>query len=79
MKIFEKIGDFVENKDIEITLFNNKVYVINYIDIEDFNTNRIVLKHTKGTININGKNLVIVRLINKELLICGEIVSIELR
>lgn len=79
MKIFERIENFIDNKDLEIHFIKNKLYITNYSEIFDFNNTRIVLKQKDSTININGKNLVITKLINEELMICGEISNIELR
>jgi sporulation protein YqfC len=79
MSIFEKIRDFVDNTDIEIHILKNRVYVANYTEISDFNSNKIQIKHKDGIMDIIGKDLVIAKLVNYELLVSGEIKNIELR
>jgi sporulation protein YqfC len=79
MNIFERLDNFIDNKNIELHFINNKVYVFNHDEITDFSSVKITLKHKEGLVNINGKNLVITRLISKELLISGDVINIELR
>ncbi len=79
MKVFERIGDFVDNQEIELHYIENKIYIVNYVEISDFNNKNIILKHKNGTLKINGNNLVITKLLNNELLICGEIINIDFR
>ncbi|MDD2489870.1 MAG: YabP/YqfC family sporulation protein [Bacilli bacterium] len=78
MNIIEKITNYVYDKELSISLYKNKLNIINYIDIVHFDNNKIKLKHEQGIIIVTGYNLVVTKLLNNELLISGEIKNIEL-
>lgn len=69
--------NYLNNKDLEINIINNKLYVINYTNVDSFSREKIKLKYEKGIIIVNGDKLVISKLLKDEILISGEIKSIE--
>ena len=71
--------DYLKDSSLEINLKNNKLYIINYLSVNSFSREKIVLKHEKGLLDIIGKELVISKLLSDEILISGEITSIEFR
>jgi sporulation protein YqfC len=78
MKVLSKISDYVYEKGVEIHIYKDKVNIVNYIDISDFNNNKVKVKHSDGIVTIIGQKLVVSKLINDEILISGEIKQIEL-
>lgn len=78
MKIINKINEYIYDKKTSIHIYENKINIVNYIDIDNFSNEKIVINYDKGKIIIDGKNLVVSKLINNELLIRGEIKRIEL-
>lgn len=75
--MLKSIRNFILDNNTEIKICNNKVYISNYKEISDFESDRI---HIKGDFNIKilGSNLVISKLLNNELLITGNINNIVL-
>ena len=73
------LREYIYNKKFQIYLINNNINILNYEEISSFDENKIVLKHSEGIVIINGKDLVISKLISDELLITGNITSIEFR
>ena len=79
MNIRNKINNYLEDKEYKITFINNQVNINNYIEIIDFNTNTISIKHNKGITKIIGKDLVVSKMIDNEILITGVIKEIEVK
>ena len=63
----------------KIIILKNKLNVINFLNIDQFSDNKIVLKTTNTNIIITGSNLVISKLITDEVLINGNFSKIEFR
>lgn len=78
MKIIERFREFVLEEEFRINVFKNKVHVMNYKNIEHFDSDKIVIKYTDGNLIISGKNLVVSKLLVDEVLITGQIKGIEL-
>ena len=68
----------LENK-FKITIFENKINIINYLEIDAFDENKIVVRYKEGVVVISGYNLTISKLLDDELLISGEILKVEFR
>ena len=79
MKIIDGIRNYVIEQDFEIRIINNKVDVINYKDIGHFDSNKVIINYSDGSVVIKGNNLVVSKLMNDEILIGGEIKGLELR
>ena len=74
-----KFRSFLLEDEFSMNVNKNKVEISNYIEIGHFDTNKIIVKYEKGSIVINGKDLIISRLMNDSILIKGSINNIELR
>jgi sporulation protein YqfC len=79
MKIIDGIRNYVIEQEFEIRIINNKVDVINYKDIGHFDSNKVIINYSDGSVVIRGNNLVVSKLMNDEILIGGEIKGLELR
>ena len=79
MKIIDEIINYVIEQEFEIRIINNKVDVINYKDIGHFDSNKVIINYSDGSVVIKGNNLVVSKLMNDEILIGGEIKGLELR
>ena len=56
MKLISKLDRYLEEKKYEIIIKENKVNIINFIEIIDFSSNKISIKCDNKIINIEGKN-----------------------
>lgn len=73
------VRKYILDNGIEIRISPKYIDVVNYKDIGHFDSNNITIYYEDGMIKISGNNLVISKLLNKEILILGNISLIELR
>ena len=73
------IRNFIKDDKYRINMYDDKVDIINYSEIVDFSSDKIILKNFDRFIYVNGNNLVINKLLDTELLISGDISSLEFR
>ena len=78
MKLISKLDRYLEDKNYEIILKENKVNIINFKEIIDFSTNKISLRCDNKIVNIEGKNLIISKMLDDELLVTGTIYNIRI-
>lgn len=69
---------YLEEKNYEIIIKENQVDIINFKEIIDFSMNKISLRCENKIINIEGKNLIIAKMLDEELLITGTILTIRI-
>ena len=79
MGIVHKFRDYILESELKIIILENRVDIVNYTEIGHFDSNKIIVRHDKGNIVINGNNLVVSKLLTDEVLISGTIKNIELR
>lgn len=75
MKLFNNVRNYIGENKFRLVIYNDKIDIINYIDIDEINNNKIIVKSDKKII-IEGKNLKINKLVSNEALINGEISNI---
>lgn len=76
--MFRELKDIVKNDIFKITIYDNKIYINNYEDILIFEEELILLKIKNKILKITGTNLTITRLELNEMLVEGQIKSIDL-
>lgn len=79
MKKIDKLRSYVLENDFKMTILDDKIDIINYLSVEHFDLNKVIIEYNKGYIHINGNNLVVTRLVTDEILITGSIKTIEFR
>lgn len=79
MNPVNKFCDYLLETDFKITILNDRIDVVNYFSIEHFDFNKVIVKHVKGSVIINGDNLVVTKLVSDEILITGNFKNIEFR
>ena len=77
MKLNKYLDRYLVDKDYTINLKNNKLHIMNYIEIEDFSNTRIIIQHNKGKTIITGEDLILSKMLDDELLVIGKIKTIE--
>ncbi|HHT38823.1 MAG TPA: hypothetical protein GXZ95_05410 [Mollicutes bacterium] len=78
MKLTERFKDYIYDRKMSIHIYENKVNIVNYNEISHFNSNKVVVVYDDGNIIVEGKNLVVSKLLDNEILISGKIKRIEL-
>jgi len=79
MRPIDKLRNYILDEEFKIMVLKNKVNIVNYESIGHFDSNKIIIRYTDGDIIIKGIDLVVSKLLNDEILITGEIKSLELR
>ena len=78
MKLINKLDRYLENKNNEIIIKDNKINVINFKEIVDFSIDKISLKCEDKIITIEGKKLIISKMLDDEILITGNILNLRI-
>lgn len=76
MKIFKDIRNFIDDKSFKIIIYNDLIDIINFKEIKDINSTSIKVLSDK-VINIIGKDLCIIKMLDNEIVIKGIIKSIN--
>lgn len=77
--MYSGLRDYIMENEFCIHIFEDRINIVNYISIYEFNDNSIIVKYKKGIVNIKGNNLTVCKLVNDEILISGKIDKIEFR
>ncbi len=75
--MLSRLRTYVLENEFKITILKNKVDIVNYTDIGHFDDTKIVVKYSEGTATVKGNNLTIAKMLNDELLILGNIETLE--
>lgn len=79
MKLFDDFKSFLLEDQFSLHVYQNKVNIVNYETIGHFDSNIVKVNIPNGEVIVKGKNLVVSKLMQKEILILGTIQSIEFR
>lgn len=77
--LFNRIKDYVMDKECKITITTDYIHVLNYKKIITFDDNNIILDVDNRILTIKGNDVVINKLLDNEMLIKGDIKNIEIR
>ena len=75
----KNIRSYILEEEFKVIIKQNKLNIINYIELIDFNDYEIKIKYIDGILLVNGSNLILKKILNEELLIEGNISKIEFR
>ena len=78
MRLINKLDRYLENKNYEIILKDSSVNIINFSEIIDFSMNKISVRCDNKIINVEGKNLIISKMLDDELLVTGNISNLRI-
>ena len=79
MNIINKISNYIREDNFQLIYLNDMVNVIKYEEIREFTDTLIVIKDKNNLYKIIGKNLVVSKMQDNEILITGVINNIEFR
>ena len=75
--MFSKLSNYIEDSEFKLTLYTNKLHVINYKEILSLTGGEVILDTIKGKVHIYGDNMSLLKLANEEVLLSGKIKKIE--
>ncbi len=78
MKIFNKLENYLNEQEYKMVIRDNQINIVNYDEIVDFSSNKIIVKNRANLIIIEGKNLTISKMLDNEVLISGIISNIHI-
>lgn len=76
--MLNNLRSFINDNEWRINIYDGKINIVNYDDVISLEDNRISIKYKKGMIIIKGDNLSVNKLLDNEILITGNIKSLEL-
>jgi len=78
MKLIDKMDRYLFEKDYKITIKNNCLDISNYDEIIDFSLTKISIRCQSKKIIIEGRNLIITKMFDNEVLIKGYINNLSI-
>lgn len=75
--MLNSLNNFINDKTFRFTVYENMINIINYNKIISLEDNYISILSTNKKILIKGNNLILKKLLDKEILIKGNISNIE--
>lgn len=78
MRLISKLDRYLEDESYQIIIKENQINIINLEEVIDFSVNKISLRCNKKTIIIEGKNLIISKMLDEEILISGIILNVRI-
>lgn len=76
--MLEKITNYIRNDEFSISIWNNKINLLNFKKIIILTEEKIIVSFKDEIVTIKGENLSIKKLLEKEILVTGKINTIEL-
>ena len=77
MNLVNNLRSYLLDEEFKITMIENRVDVVNYDSIGHFDSTKVMIRYKNKVLSIKGKNLVVSRLLSDEVLVTGEIQTIE--
>ena len=77
VKVFDKLDRYLVDNEYKVTIKGEIIHIVNYLEIVDFSSDKVIVKYRGGVTNIKGKNLVVSRMMDDELVIIGKLDCIE--
>lgn len=75
--MLRKIKEYINDNEFRLTVFTDRIYVMNYLKIISLEDERISFLTDKGRVIIKGENLCLNKLLDDEILISGIVSNIE--
>ncbi len=77
LKLFDYLDRYLVDHDYKVTVYKDRVHIMNYLEVEDFSDTRVVVRYEGGVSVLIGTHLVVSKMQDDELLIVGKIKTIE--
>jgi len=79
MNLIKRTRNYLLDETFNMRVLKNKIDICNYVSIGYLDNDLIIINYIEGEIKIKGENLVVSKLLDDEILISGEIKTIEMR
>ena len=75
--MINKIKDYINDREFRMTIFVDRIHIINYLKILSLEDERVSFLTNKGRVVIKGTNLCLNKLLDDEVLVSGVVSNIE--
>lgn len=75
--MIDKIRDYIKDDEFRLTIFKDRLHIINYLDILTLSNKQISVDTGDNLVVIKGENLILNKLLDNEILITGKIYTVE--
>ncbi len=75
--MLNNLRNYINDNNWKIHIYDGNINIVNYIDVISLEDNRISIKYQNGTLIIKGNHLSINKMLDQEILITGDVKSIE--
>jgi len=77
--MIRKVIDYIKEDDFEVRIDSKYINIINFIEVLFMEDEKIKINYNGGSLLIKGNNLTVLKLLDKEMLVKGNFLSIEFR
>lgn len=77
--MFDKLRNYINDDSWKINISRNQVDIVNYLDIILLEEEKILVKYKEGIISIVGSKLSVNKMLDSEILITGNIKSVDFK
>lgn len=75
--MLKRLYSYIDDLEFRFTVFEDKIHIINYLRIITLEEDLIAIMSSNKRINIIGNNFILHKLVDKEMLISGDVSKIE--
>lgn len=75
--MLRKVYEYVRDEEFRFTVYKDRVHIVNYKKINSLNNDLVLFNDGDRNVCIKGKDLVLNKLLDSEVLIIGEVYKIE--
>ena len=77
--MLKKLQNYILDNEFKMVVLTDKVDIVNYVDIDHFDSNKIIVRYKNGVVIVKGEELIISKLLTDEILISGKLKAIEMQ
>ena len=77
MRLFDRLDRYLVDNEYKVIIEKGRISIFNYVEIVDFSSTRVVVKYREGNTIFLGRNLVVSKMLEDELLITGKLDGVE--
>jgi len=77
LNLIDKLSRYLVDDEYKVTIMNDGVHIINYVEIVDFSSVKVIIRYKDGITILNGCDLVVSKMLEDELFITGKLKSVE--
>ena len=75
--LLRKVYDYVKDEEFRFKVYKDSIHIVNYNRIKSLNSDLVLFSDNDREFSIKGKNLILNKLLDNEVLILGEVYKIE--